>query len=307
MIADLQKAEKWRNEDLQSLWSTQSTAYTRVHSHILPFKDEFKFNWITEGNEVVPGPYSQYLPQAISNIYNALSSESQPRLQPLLCFLLPSLIGGFRLWSRWSSYSACHISNRLRLTPYYGRFLSLLCLCFLSSPNFFGVCIVQSKATNCIWWKYPLLPSIWCPSWWLLIYAALEKIGFSNVCITISETTWPSAGNAPYASLENARAYNWNLWNHVVETGTPRKPDLRMDVFFLEMFNYNRKAIGVRAEFSIPLSKYASLFSPLWTEIILFLYRCRKYTSECFLVGMWFCTIWKHPIWFVLRIIWTIL
>ncbi|RVW17717.1 hypothetical protein CK203_071832 [Vitis vinifera] len=71
------------------------------------------------------------------------------------------------------------------------------------------------------------------------------------------------AGNAPYASLENARAYNWNLWNHVVETGTPRKPDLRMDVFFLEMFNYNRKAIGVRAEFSIPLSKYASLFSPL--------------------------------------------
>ena len=37
MIADLQKAEKWRNEDLQSLWSTQSTAYTRVHSHILPF------------------------------------------------------------------------------------------------------------------------------------------------------------------------------------------------------------------------------------------------------------------------------
>ncbi|RVX22583.1 putative glucan endo-1,3-beta-glucosidase BG4 [Vitis vinifera] len=76
-------------------------------------------------------------------------------------------------------------------------------------------------------------------------------------------TTWPSAGNAPYASLENARAYNWNLWNHVVETGTPRKPDLRMDVFFLEMFNYNRKAIGVRAEFSIPLSKYASLFNPL--------------------------------------------
>ncbi|KAL6317786.1 hypothetical protein AAG906_030540 [Vitis piasezkii] len=75
-------------------------------------------------------------------------------------------------------------------------------------------------------------------------------------------TTWPSAGNAPYASLENARAYNWNLWNHVVETGTPRKPDLRMDVFFLRCLTIIGKQLELEQNFRFLYPNMQACFTP---------------------------------------------
>ncbi|KAF0926811.1 hypothetical protein E2562_027404 [Oryza meyeriana var. granulata] len=71
------------------------------------------------------------------------------------------------------------------------------------------------------------------------VRAAVEKVsGGSNVNIVVSESGWPSA-DGKGATLENARAYNQNLINHVGQ-GTPKKPG-QMEAYVFAMFNENRK------------------------------------------------------------------
>ncbi|MCI02511.1 glucan endo-13-beta-glucosidase-like, partial [Trifolium medium] len=56
------------------------------------------------------------------------------------------------------------------------------------------------------------------------IYAALEKVGGSNVKIIVSESGWPSAGEDS-ATTDNAKTYLANLINHVKSgNGTPKRP-----------------------------------------------------------------------------------
>ncbi|CAM0885257.1 unnamed protein product [Alopecurus aequalis] len=70
------------------------------------------------------------------------------------------------------------------------------------------------------------------------IYAALEKAGAPGVRIVVSESGWPSAGGVA-ATMENARAYNQGLINHVVH-GTPKKPG-PIEAYLFAMFNENQK------------------------------------------------------------------
>lgn len=68
-------------------------------------------------------------------------------------------------------------------------------------------------------------------------YAALEKINAGNVTLGVSETGWPTAGKNNYASRQNAKMYNANLYFHVVHNGTPSRPDSLMDTFLFEMLD----------------------------------------------------------------------
>uniref|UniRef100_A0A0A8YXK7 Glucan endo-1,3-beta-D-glucosidase n=1 Tax=Arundo donax TaxID=35708 RepID=A0A0A8YXK7_ARUDO len=70
------------------------------------------------------------------------------------------------------------------------------------------------------------------------IYAALEKAGASNVRIVVSESGWPSAGGFA-ASVDNARAYNQGLIDHVRQ-GTPKRPGV-LETYVFAMFNENEK------------------------------------------------------------------
>ncbi|XWS21577.1 hypothetical protein CRYUN_Cryun30bG0066200 [Craigia yunnanensis] len=79
--------------------------------------------------------------------------------------------------------------------------------------------------------------------------AALEKINFGNVKLIVAENGWPTVGNEPYTSVSNAQTYNKNLLNHVIQNGTPRRPDHIMPVFFFSMFNENLKENAVEQNF----------------------------------------------------------
>ncbi|KAL5229132.1 hypothetical protein ABZP36_017397 [Zizania latifolia] len=71
------------------------------------------------------------------------------------------------------------------------------------------------------------------------VRAAVEKVsGGGNVDIVVSESGWPSADGRG-AIVENARAYNQNLINHVGQ-GTPKKPG-QMEAYVFAMFNENQK------------------------------------------------------------------
>ncbi|WOK96146.1 hypothetical protein Cni_G04853 [Canna indica] len=77
------------------------------------------------------------------------------------------------------------------------------------------------------------------------VFAAMSAIKYDDIKIVISETGWPSAGDANEkgAAVANAAAYNGNLIRRVLSgnAGTPLKPQADMDVYLFALFNENQK------------------------------------------------------------------
>ncbi|PNT73588.1 glucan endo-1,3-beta-glucosidase GV [Brachypodium distachyon] len=71
------------------------------------------------------------------------------------------------------------------------------------------------------------------------LYSALEKAGEPAVRVVVSESGWPSAGGFG-ATVENARAYNQGLIDHVGK-GTPKRPGAPVEAYIFSMFNENLK------------------------------------------------------------------
>ncbi|PIN10413.1 Glucan endo-1,3-beta-D-glucosidase [Handroanthus impetiginosus] len=75
-------------------------------------------------------------------------------------------------------------------------------------------------------------------------HSAMEKLGYKNVCLQVSETGWPSKGDADEAgaSKENAKKYNGNLMKVIAgKKGTPMRPNLNLNVYVFALFNENKK------------------------------------------------------------------
>ncbi|KAJ1259205.1 hypothetical protein BS78_10G136600 [Paspalum vaginatum] len=73
---------------------------------------------------------------------------------------------------------------------------------------------------------------------------AAARLGYGNVPVHVSETGWPSKGDADEAgaSVENARQYNRNLLlRQVSGEGTPLRPKLRLEVYLFALFNEDMK------------------------------------------------------------------
>lgn len=78
------------------------------------------------------------------------------------------------------------------------------------------------------------------------VYAALEKVGYGQVRLAISETGWPTAGDANQvgANVANAATYNRRLVRKIVSTsqvGTPMRPGVFIPTFIFALFNENQK------------------------------------------------------------------
>ncbi|KAG7992588.1 hypothetical protein I3843_02G134900 [Carya illinoinensis] len=78
-------------------------------------------------------------------------------------------------------------------------------------------------------------------------YAALEKAGFGNMEVIVSETGWPSRGDDSEAgaSVKNARTYNNNLRKRLAKKkGTPYRPKIPVKAYVFALFNENLKPGG---------------------------------------------------------------
>ncbi|KAL3499112.1 hypothetical protein ACH5RR_041844 [Cinchona calisaya] len=76
------------------------------------------------------------------------------------------------------------------------------------------------------------------------VHYALESLGFKNVCVQISETGWPSKGDADEAGAtpENAKKYNGNLIKLICgNKGTPMRPNTDLNIYVFALFNENMK------------------------------------------------------------------
>ncbi|KAL0683693.1 hypothetical protein Bca4012_050541 [Brassica carinata] len=84
---------------------------------------------------------------------------------------------------------------------------------------------------------------------------------YANVVVTVAESGWPTEGNPPYTSVDNARAYNLGLLTcgGATRMRTPRRPETAVDVFLFEMFRENQKQGPVEQSFG--------MFSPDMTPV----------------------------------------
>ncbi|KAM7514972.1 hypothetical protein LguiA_004555 [Lonicera macranthoides] len=197
-----------RNEDLKAIASSQTAANAWVNANIVPYKD-VSFSWITLGNEVIPGPYAAYVPQAMKNIQTSISRIGLTNTKVTTVVAMnvlqasyPPSSGAFKseLAGVISQVAAFLLSTNaplmLNVYPYFA---------YVSDPAHVSLEYATFRTNvpvvdgNLKYYNlfYAMVDAV---------NAALEKINAGNVAIVVSETGWPSAGNDPYTSIDNAKA-----------------------------------------------------------------------------------------------------
>eukprot|EP00253_Pinus_taeda_P000478 PITA_00478 len=76
------------------------------------------------------------------------------------------------------------------------------------------------------------------------VYSALSALGYPNLEVTVSETGWPSMGDADEAgaTLQNAQTYNGNLLQLLAQNqGTPLRPKVVLQAYLFALFNEDMK------------------------------------------------------------------
>ncbi|MFS7959413.1 putative glucan endo-1,3-beta-D-glucosidase [Helianthus anomalus] len=76
-------------------------------------------------------------------------------------------------------------------------------------------------------------------------YFAMMYLNYTNIPVVVTESGWPSKGDAsePDANADNANTYNSNLIKHVLNnTGTPKHPGVATSTYIYELYNEDLKA-----------------------------------------------------------------
>ncbi|TKY67237.1 Glucan endo-1,3-beta-glucosidase [Spatholobus suberectus] len=243
-------------ETLQSLTDPKA-ATDWVNKYVTPYSQDVKFKYIAVGNEIHPNDNeAQYILSAMTNIQNAISSanlqgqikvstaidstmitnsyppnngiftdDASPYIKPIISFLINN---GAPLLANVYPYFA-YANDQQSITLAYALFTQ-------QGNNDAG---------------YQNLFDAMLDS----IYAALEKVGASNLQIIVSESGWSSEGGDG-ATAENAATYYANLISHAKGgSGTPKRPGGPIETFLFAMFDENQKQ-GVETE------RHFGLFSP---------------------------------------------
>ncbi|KAF8411825.1 hypothetical protein HHK36_004384 [Tetracentron sinense] len=255
-----------RNEDLQSLSSSQDAANAWVGAHIVPYKNDVSFGWVTLGNEVIPGPESSYVASAMTNIHNALLSNGLDRVK------VTTVVPGNALATSYPPSAGAFSPDVLNIMKDIATFLyqtgaPLMVnvypyFAYSADPTHISLDYAMFNGKDPIIdgnYQYFSLFEAMVDAF----NAALEKINAADVPIAVSESGWPSSGNEPYTSITNAQTYNANLMKHVIGNGTPRKPDHLMDTFMFAMFNEDLKAAGVEQNFGFFYPNMQPVY-PFW-------------------------------------------
>ncbi|KAG6507822.1 hypothetical protein ZIOFF_033175 [Zingiber officinale] len=230
------------NDNVQSIASDPSAAASWVQSNIVAFPG-VAFSYVAVGNELIPENLglAQFVLPAMQNIQNAINAaglQSSIRVSTavsaaVLSQASPPSQGAFgpdsmrAIVQFLDSNGAPLLFNVYPYISYRDNTAQILLDYALFRSS--GVVVQDGQ------FGYQNLFDAIVDA----AYAALEKVGGSNVRIVVSESGWPSAGGFA-ASTDNARTYNQNLIRHVGQ-GTPRRSGNAIETYIFAMFNENQK------------------------------------------------------------------
>ncbi|KAM0947874.1 putative glucan endo-1,3-beta-D-glucosidase [Dioscorea sansibarensis] len=255
------------NQDVQPLASDPTFAKTWVTTNLLPHATSIHFQYITVGNELVPGESSsgQLLLPAMQNLQTAITAAG---LSIPVTTVVSTEVLGVSYPPSLSSFSSSSL-------PIMGPIISFLAA--KQTPLLVNVYpyFAYSADPKDVRLDYALFTATQPPvidgnlSYMNLfdamvdaMYWAMEKVGGGGggLGLVVSETGWPSDGGMIGASVENAWTYNKNVVAHVKSNaGTPKRPGTALDVYVFAMFNEDLKPVGTEQNFG--------LFYPNMTEV----------------------------------------
>ncbi|ESQ27340.1 hypothetical protein EUTSA_v10019644mg [Eutrema salsugineum] len=243
-----------KNEEIKTLADQYEYAVNWVKTFIAPYN--VSFNWITVGNEVIQSEIGRYVPQAMRHIKAALTQTGISRTIHVTTVLstaalansYPPSAGVFKpqitevLTEIASVLSSTDSPLMVNIYPYFA---------YASDPSHVSLAYATFGSDKPVVidgnYQYTNIFDAAVDSF----NAALEKLGHGGVKVYVAETGWPTRGNPPYTSVENARAYNQGLLKKLT-TGaraTPRRPQVPVVTFFFEMFNEDLKQGEVEQSF----------------------------------------------------------
>lgn len=258
-----------KNEEIQSIASSQQASDEWVKTHVVPFVDNVNIGYITVGNEVIPGTNAQYVGQAINNILNSLNNYGITKQIKVTTVLAgTSLASSYPPSAGAFTNEAAAVLKDIAQNLWHRGFPIMINVypyfAYASDPSHISLDYALFQSKDPVVRDGPYLYYNLFDAMVDAFHSALEKIDVPNVTLAISESGWPSAGNEPYTSIENAQKYNKNLMDHVLGgKGTPRRPGQTFDTFLFEMFNENQKPAGVEQNFGFFYPNMQPIY-PFW-------------------------------------------
>ncbi|KAL5055620.1 hypothetical protein RYX36_036302 [Vicia faba] len=232
------------NEDIKSIANDISSANAWVQNNILKFSQDVKFKYIAVGNEIDPAnnDQAQFVPLAMKNIDAALASANLKSQIKVSTVIYMGLLG--------SSYPPSAGAFNEASTSYMTQVVSFLVesgapVLANVYPYFSYIGNMKDISLDYALFKQPGNNDAGYQNLFDAqldaIYAALAKVGGSNLNIVVSESGWPSAGGDG-ASIENAGTFYTNLIAHVNGgKGTPAKPGQDIETYLFAMFDEYQK------------------------------------------------------------------
>ncbi|VVA95668.1 unnamed protein product [Arabis nemorensis] len=247
-----------RNEEIETLAQDPAAATDFVAIWILPHLNDVDIKWITIGNEVFPGEIAPFVAAAIRNVNAALSNSGvtgiavttvvsmnvlENSYPPSASNFLPDLTETMTEIS-WI-LSETNSPLMANIYPYFA---------YASDPEQISLDYSVFKSETPVVVDGDLEYNNMFAAMIDAFNAALEKINAGNVVVTVAETGWPTEGNPPYTSVDNAMAYNLGILSTCggsTPMRTPRRPETTVDVFLFAMFKENQKQGPVEQSFGI--------------------------------------------------------
>lgn len=242
-----------RNDEIVGIGEDNATAYKWVNDHIVPYALKCNITAIAVGNEALSydGSQALMLLPAMKLIHTALVSYAldsnvkvtTPCSTDLLVSKYPPSTGAFSanlsssimkpLVDFLSATGSFFFANLYPHKEYQHsqQNISLEFALFQSNPG------VQDPATGFLYTNaFDLLLDA--------TYSALAKLNRTDLQIIVSETGWPSQGEAYEKGLSpvNAQTYNGNLVKHVLSrVGSPGRPGVLIITYIYELFNEDKR------------------------------------------------------------------
>ncbi|KAL5558325.1 hypothetical protein UlMin_034536 [Ulmus minor] len=258
-----------RNEDVQSFAKDQQAATNWIATFVLPYINDVNIAYITVGNEIIPSPVAQFIAQAIKNLLTAISNAQITKhiqvttvmsAAPLASSFPPSA-GAFSeetvliLKDIAAILSQQGTPMMINVYPYFA---------YASNPKDISLDYALFRSPKDVVidgnFKYSNLFDAMIDAF----HAGFEKIGFPNTILYVTETGWPSAGNEPYTTIDNAATYNKNLLAHVGSNGTPRRSNEPINTIYFALFNEDLKPAGVEQNFGFFYPSLQRVY-PFWS------------------------------------------
>ncbi|CAA0807615.1 Guanine nucleotide-binding protein subunit beta [Striga hermonthica] len=239
------------NGDIPAMASDPNFAGNWVGSNVLPFYPASKIIVVTVGNEVVTLPdkglAAQLLP-AMQNVQNALNAASlggkikvsTVHSMAVLSQSEPPSGGAFGYGDILKPLLDFHSANG---SPFMINPYPFFAYQSDPRPETLSFCLFQPNAGRVdsgTGIKYMNMFDAQVDA----VHSALKGMGFKDVEIVVAETGWPYKGdpNEVGPSLDNAKAYNGNLINHLKsKVGTPLMPGKSVDTYIFALYDEDMK------------------------------------------------------------------